>query len=102
MKMIYSVILLFKKFKRCDMKLYTQDCLCREKWSAFVRHYKKQNKGVNKMGHHHDFSWSYQEFQGDRPMRIGIGGPVGSGKTALIQALAAALKERYQSRCHYE
>jgi urease accessory protein len=48
------------------------------------------------MGHHHDFSWSYQEFQGDRPMRIGIGGPVGSGKTALVKALASALKERYQ------
>ena len=29
-------------------------------------------------------------------MRIGIGGPVGSGKTALIQALAAALKGRYR------
>ena len=29
-------------------------------------------------------------------MRIGIGGPVGSGKTALVQALAAALKERFQ------
>ena len=48
------------------------------------------------MGHHHDFNWNYQEFEGDRPMRIGIGGPVGSGKTALIQALAAALKERYR------
>ena len=48
------------------------------------------------MGHYHDFNWNYQEFKGDRPMRIGIGGPVGSGKTALVQALAAALKERFQ------
>jgi urease accessory protein len=48
------------------------------------------------MCHSHDFSWSYQEFQGDRPIRIGIGGPVGSGKTALVQALAATLKERFQ------
>jgi urease accessory protein len=29
----------------------------------------------------------------DRPLRIGIGGPVGSGKTALIAALCAALGE---------
>lgn len=48
------------------------------------------------MGHHHDFNWNYQEFKGDRPMRIGIGGPVGSGKTALVQSLANILKERYQ------
>ncbi|AXI10998.1 urease accessory protein UreG [Oceanobacillus zhaokaii] len=47
------------------------------------------------MGHHHDFNWDYQEFKGDRPMRIGIGGPVGSGKTALVQRLASVLKERY-------
>jgi urease accessory protein len=46
--------------------------------------------------HSHDFSWSYQEFQGDRPMRIGIGGPVGSGKTALVKALTSSLKERFQ------
>lgn len=48
------------------------------------------------MGHHHDFNWDYQEFKGDRPMRIGIGGPVGSGKTALVQRLASVLKESYQ------
>ncbi|WP_106497489.1 urease accessory protein UreG [Lentibacillus sp. Marseille-P4043] len=48
------------------------------------------------MGHHHDFSWSYQGFKEDRPMRIGIGGPVGSGKTALVRALADALKEKYE------
>ena len=48
------------------------------------------------MGHHHDFSWSHQKFQGDRPMRVGIGGPVGSGKTALVRALAESLKDRYQ------
>lgn len=48
------------------------------------------------MGHHHDFSWSHQKFKGDRPMRVGIGGPVGSGKTALVRALAESLKDRYQ------
>jgi len=30
------------------------------------------------------------------PLRIGIGGPVGSGKTALTLALCLALRERYQ------
>ena len=30
------------------------------------------------------------------PLRIGIGGPVGSGKTALALALCRALRERYQ------
>jgi nucleoside-triphosphatase THEP1 len=29
-------------------------------------------------------------------MRVGIGGPVGSGKTALVRALATALKGNYQ------
>jgi urease accessory protein len=31
-----------------------------------------------------------------QPLRIGIGGPVGSGKTALTLALCRALRERYQ------
>jgi urease accessory protein len=30
------------------------------------------------------------------PLRIGIGGPVGSGKTALMDALCKALRERYE------
>lgn len=30
-----------------------------------------------------------------RPLRIGIGGPVGSGKTALIAALCAELRDRW-------
>jgi urease accessory protein len=29
-------------------------------------------------------------------LRVGIGGPVGSGKTALVNALCRALRERYQ------
>jgi len=29
------------------------------------------------------------------PLRVGIGGPVGSGKTALMEALCKALRERY-------
>ena len=30
------------------------------------------------------------------PLRIGVGGPVGSGKTALLEALCKRLRERYQ------
>ena len=30
------------------------------------------------------------------PLRIGVGGPVGSGKTALLEALCKALRERYE------
>jgi urease accessory protein len=30
------------------------------------------------------------------PLRVGIGGPVGSGKTALIDALCKALRDRYE------
>src|SRR4249920_3298084 len=31
-----------------------------------------------------------------QPLRVGVGGPVGSGKTALTLALCRALRERYQ------
>src|ERR687891_881152 len=30
------------------------------------------------------------------PLRIGIGGPVGSGKTALVDALCKAMRDRYR------
>jgi urease accessory protein len=33
---------------------------------------------------------------GDRPLRIGIGGPVGSGKTALVAALCRALGQEVE------
>ena len=29
-------------------------------------------------------------------LRIGVGGPVGSGKTALLRALCLAMREQYQ------
>ena len=32
----------------------------------------------------------------NQPLRVGIGGPVGSGKTALTLALCRALRDRYQ------
>lgn len=45
--------------------------------------------------HHHHHDWVVQQFPGNRPFRIGIGGPVGSGKTALVERLCAHLTERY-------
>ena len=30
------------------------------------------------------------------PLRVGVGGPVGSGKTALMDALCKALRDKYQ------
>ena len=30
------------------------------------------------------------------PLRIGVGGPVGSGKTALLDALCKALRDKYE------
>lgn len=32
----------------------------------------------------------------DHPLRVGVGGPVGSGKTALLDALCKRLRDRYQ------
>jgi len=34
--------------------------------------------------------------QNHGPLRVGVGGPVGSGKTALMDALCKALRERYE------
>jgi len=34
--------------------------------------------------------------RGDTPVRIGIGGPVGSGKTALVDALCKRLRDAYR------
>ncbi len=36
------------------------------------------------------------ESEGNGPLRVGIGGPVGTGKTALMDALCRALGRRYQ------
>ena len=47
-------------------------------------------------GHHDglpdDTMWAY-DAPGTRPLRIGIGGPVGSGKTALVAALCRQLAD---------
>ena len=34
-------------------------------------------------------------FSANGPLRVGIGGPVGSGKTALMEALCRAFRDRY-------
>jgi urease accessory protein len=44
--------------------------------------------------HTHDH-WETPVADKTRPMRIGIGGPVGSGKTALVERLARRLSDRY-------
>lgn len=45
-------------------------------------------------GHDHK-EWEKPSIDKIRPIRIGIGGPVGSGKTALVEKLAGALKGKY-------
>lgn len=32
----------------------------------------------------------------NKTLRVGVGGPVGSGKTALLEALCKAMRDRYQ------
>ena len=48
-------------------------------------------------GHHHH-EWEKPSIDRTRPMRIGIGGPVGSGKTALVERLAGNSKINTASR----
>ncbi|PZD94183.1 urease accessory protein UreG [Paenibacillus sambharensis] len=45
-------------------------------------------------GHHHQ-EWEKPSLDRSRPVRIGIGGPVGSGKTALVERIAKALSGKY-------
>ncbi|GAB2676672.1 urease accessory protein UreG [Paenibacillus thermoaerophilus] len=47
--------------------------------------------------HHHHHEWETPAIakRRDRAVRIGIGGPVGSGKTALVEKLSAALKNKF-------
>ncbi len=45
--------------------------------------------------HHHDWASAASAVLTARPIRIGIGGPVGSGKTALVEQLSRRFKEKY-------
>lgn len=44
--------------------------------------------------HSHE-QWETPVIALTRPIRIGIGGPVGSGKTALVEKLSKAMREHY-------
>lgn len=44
---------------------------------------------------HDNNGWHKPDFARDRPLRVGIGGPVGSGKTALVEQLCKHLRDRY-------
>jgi len=47
-------------------------------------------------GHtHHHGGWEAPPLAGQGPLRIGIGGPVGSGKTALVEVIARELSGKY-------
>lgn len=39
--------------------------------------------------------WEAPLFQGGRAFRVGVGGPVGSGKTALVEKVCRALRDEY-------
>lgn len=45
-------------------------------------------------GHTHK-EWEKPVIDASRPIRIGIGGPVGSGKTALVERLSRSRIEKY-------
>ncbi|MBB6673918.1 urease accessory protein UreG [Cohnella nanjingensis] len=49
----------------------------------------------HRLDHDHEHpEWETPALVGGRPLRIGIGGPVGSGKTKLVEVLSLALKEK--------
>jgi len=60
-----------------------------------LRHPEDQEGGAAGIGPHPDASFGMRPAHGDGPLRVGIGGPVGSGKTALVAALCRALRESY-------
>lgn len=45
--------------------------------------------------YHHTHDWETPLERGEGPLRLGIGGPVGSGKTAVVERLCFAMRERY-------
>lgn len=49
--------------------------------------------GTDHDGHGH--GWETPVSRQELPLRVGIGGPVGSGKTALVEQLCKAMRDRY-------
>lgn len=47
------------------------------------------------MGNDGHGGWEKPHEKREGPLRVGIGGPVGSGKTALVETLCKQLRERY-------
>jgi urease accessory protein len=47
------------------------------------------------IGHDVHAGWEKPAAPRGRALRVGIGGPVGSGKTALVEALCKALRDKY-------
>ena len=45
--------------------------------------------------HHAHTAWKTPTAPRERPLRVGIGGPVGSGKTALVEMLCKYLRDKY-------
>lgn len=55
-----------------------------------------ERRRYHRTGEAHDHGdWEQPKADRSRPLRIGIGGPVGSGKTALVEKLARRLNSRY-------
>ena len=47
------------------------------------------------MTHHHYNRYDHDHVRAPGVPRIGIGGPVGSGKTALVDSLCKTMRDRY-------
>ncbi len=45
--------------------------------------------------YHHNHEWETPLSRRQGPLRLGIGGPVGSGKTAVVERLCLALRDKY-------
>ncbi len=50
--------------------------------------------GPDGVHHSHEHAGYVPDLPGSRPLRVGIGGPVGSGKTTLVGSLCTLLRDR--------
>ncbi|THF82670.1 urease accessory protein UreG [Cohnella fermenti] len=66
-----------------------------DRFYRFNRRFERNERRFHRLDHEHEhLEWETPAFAGGRPLRIGIGGPVGSGKTKLVERLAVALKDK--------